>query len=203
MLRTPSACAPSSSDSSAMRFRSRVVTWTRHSRSRSCWIPNATAIAPIRTRAIAESLTLTRSVPASRRRRAASSVRSIRMLRGGSISTEITNRPSASACGEAGSAAARRLHRSAGAVGLARCAGPAPDAVARPRPRGRGAGLGRAERVEGGAHRRDVGRRRPAAAADDPRARVEQPRHDRAEVRRARPRRRTGPRGAAAGRRWA
>ena len=97
MLRTPSAWAPSSSDSSAMRFRSRVVQWTRHSTSTSCWIPKATAIAPIRTLAIAESDTLTTSVPASRRSRAASSVRSMRMLRGGSISTEITNRRSASA----------------------------------------------------------------------------------------------------------
>jgi hypothetical protein len=53
--------------------------------------PNATDRALIRTRAIAESDTLTTSTPASRRSRAASIVRSIRMLRGGSISTETTN----------------------------------------------------------------------------------------------------------------
>ncbi len=97
MLRTPSAWAPSSSDSRAIRFRSRVVTCTTHSRSSSCWTPNATAIAPIRTRAIAESEMLTTSAPASRSRRAASSVRSILMDRGGSISTEITKRPAARA----------------------------------------------------------------------------------------------------------
>ena len=96
MFRTPSAWAPRSSDSIAMRFRSRVVKWTRHSRSRSCWIPNATAIAPIRTRAIAESLMLTRSTPASRSSRAASIVRSIRIERGGSISTDTTKRPARS-----------------------------------------------------------------------------------------------------------
>ena len=111
MLRTPSACAPSSSDSSAIRFRSRVVKWTRHSRSRSCWIPNATAIAPIRTRAIAESLMLTRSAPASRSSRAASIVRSMRTLRGGSISTEITKRPSASAYAEARAARSSSIDR--------------------------------------------------------------------------------------------
>ena len=59
-------------------------------------MPNATANAPIRTRAIAESETLTASTPASWRRRAASIVRSIRTDRGGSISTETTNRRAAS-----------------------------------------------------------------------------------------------------------
>ena len=101
MLRTPSACAPSSSDSSAIRFRSRVVQWTRHSRSRSCWIPNATANAPIRTLAIAESETFTASTPAACSSRAASMVRSMRTLRGGSISTETTN------CWAASSSASR------------------------------------------------------------------------------------------------
>ncbi len=52
----------------------------------------------MRTRAIAESDTLTRSAPASWSRRPASIVRSMRTLRGGSISTEMTNRPAASAC---------------------------------------------------------------------------------------------------------
>ena len=97
MSRTPRACAPSSSDSRAMRLRSRVVTWTTHSRSRSCWIPNATASAPIRTRAMAESLMLTASTPAAWSRRAASIVRSMRTERGGSISTEMTKRRSARA----------------------------------------------------------------------------------------------------------
>ena len=60
-------------------------------------MPNATAIAPIRTRAIAESLMLTRSTPAAWSSRAASIVRSIRIERGGSISTEMTNRRSWSA----------------------------------------------------------------------------------------------------------
>ena len=96
MSRTPSACAPRSSDSRAMRFRSRVVKWTRHSRSRSCWMPNATDRQPIRTRAIALSLTLTRSTPAAWRSRAASIVRSMRIERGGSISTDTTKRPAAS-----------------------------------------------------------------------------------------------------------
>ena len=96
MLRTPSACAPRSSDSSAIRFRSRVVKWTRHSRSMSCWMPKATAMAPIRTRAIALSLMLTRSTPASWSTAAASIVRSMRTERGGSISTLMTKRPSAS-----------------------------------------------------------------------------------------------------------
>ena len=59
-------------------------------------MPNATARQPMRTRAIALSLTFTRSTPASRSSRAASIVRSIRMERGGSISTETTNRPAAS-----------------------------------------------------------------------------------------------------------
>ena len=90
MSRTPRAWAPSSSDSSAMRLRSRVVKWTTHSRSRSCWTPKATASAPIRTLAIAESLMLTASTPAAWRSRAASIVRSMRTERGGSISTEIT-----------------------------------------------------------------------------------------------------------------
>ena len=53
-------------------------------------MPNATAIAPMRTRAMAESLILTRSTPADLRSRAASIVRSMRIDRGGSISTEIT-----------------------------------------------------------------------------------------------------------------
>src|SRR5664280_1797018 len=59
-------------------------------------MPNATAIAPIRTRPVAESLMLTKSTPASRSRRAASIVRSMRIDRGGSISTAMTNEPSAS-----------------------------------------------------------------------------------------------------------
>src|SRR5665647_657125 len=75
MLRTPSAWAPSSSDSRAIKLRSRVVKWTRHSRSRSCWTPKATARAPMRTRAMALSLMLTTSTPASWSSRAASIVR--------------------------------------------------------------------------------------------------------------------------------
>src|SRR5664280_3845129 len=59
-------------------------------------MPNATAIALIRTRPVAESLMLTKSTPASRSRRAASIVRSMRIDRGGSISTAITTEPSAS-----------------------------------------------------------------------------------------------------------
>ena len=191
MLRTPRAWAPSSSDSRAIRFRSRVVQWTRHSRSRSCWIPNATAIAPIRTRAIAESLTLTTSTPASRRSRAASIVRSIRTERGGSISTDTTNRPAARSGRQAG-----RRRRVADAR---RVAGPLDDRRPRPaceipagtpsarRPRGRGRRRGPApgrslERVEDRAHRRDMGRRRAAAAADDPGPRVQQSRGHRREV---------------------
>ena len=44
----------------------------------------------MRTRAMAESLTFTQSAPAAASRRAASTVRSIRIERGGSISTEMT-----------------------------------------------------------------------------------------------------------------
>src|SRR5687768_11537880 len=69
MSRTPRACAPSSSDSSAMRLRSRVVKWTMHSRSRSCCTPNATASAPMRTRAMALSRSLDRALDAHRARR--------------------------------------------------------------------------------------------------------------------------------------
>ena len=181
MLRTPRAWAPSSSDSSAIRFRSRVVQWTRHSRSRSCWIPNATDRALIRTRAIAESETLTTSTPASRRSRAASIVRSIRMLRGGSISTETTNRPAARS-------SARRVGGGALAGRRGVAAAPRGSAVdGRRAPAGRGAGGRRVERrrrgrVERGAHRGDVLGRRPAAAADDPGAGREQPRRHRPEV---------------------
>ena len=60
-------------------------------------MPNATAIAPIRTRAMAESLMLTASTPAAWSSRAASIVRSMRTERGGSISTEMTNRRSSRA----------------------------------------------------------------------------------------------------------
>ena len=56
-----------------------------------------TAMAPMRTRAMALSLMLTRSAPASRMSSADSSVRSMRTERGGSISTLTTKRPSASA----------------------------------------------------------------------------------------------------------
>ena len=59
-------------------------------------MPNATAIALMRTRAMALSLMLTRSTPASESTRAASRVRSMRTDRGGSISTLMTKRPSAS-----------------------------------------------------------------------------------------------------------
>ncbi len=93
MSRTPRAWAPSSSASRAIRLRSRVVRCTTHSSPSSRWMPNATASAPIRTRAIAESEMFTQSAPASRRRRAESMVRSMRIDRGGSISTETTYRP--------------------------------------------------------------------------------------------------------------
>ena len=165
MLRTPSAWAPSSSDSRAIRFRSRVVQWTRHSRSRSCWIPNATDRALIRTLAMAESDTLTTSTPASRRSRAASMVRSMRMLRGGSISTDTTNRPPASS-------PARRVGggaSSVGAGGVGRDAsfdeGRPRRSVAAARPSG---GVG-SRGVERHPHRGDVIGRRPATAADDAR----------------------------------
>ena len=183
MLRTPSAWAPSSSDSSAIRFRSRVVQWTRHSRSRSCWIPNATDRALIRTRAIAESETLTRSTPASRRSRAASIVRSIRMLRGGSISTETTNRPaSSSSARRVGGGGRRRRRRrpfderrprsQSATATCGRSAAVAAD----------GGRTGRQDRVERGPHRGDVLGRRPAAATDDPGPGRQQPRRHRAEV---------------------
>ena len=190
MLRTPRAWAPSSSDSSAIRLRSRVVVWTRHSRSRSCWMPKATARAPIRTRAMAESDTLTRSTPEDWRRRAASIVRSMRTLRGGSISTETTNRPAARAwpsreprsgrSSPVGPASANAVRGMAPETTEECWAAPAWLVLRR---------VSRLRRldhaaVERGAHRRDVGRGRPAAATDDPGTGVEQPRDDRAEPRR-------------------
>ena len=183
MLRTPSACAPSSSDSRAIRFRSRVVVWTTHSRSTSCWIPKATDIAPIRTRAIAESLMLTMSTPDSRRSRAASSVRSIRMLRGGSISTDTTNRPSARA--RARRVGSGRPAPSGGASSGGEARRPDQDrrgALQRCGLRLRAPLVGGRDGVERGPHRRDVLRGRAAAAADDRRPGVEQAGHDAAEV---------------------
>ena len=187
MLRTPSAWAPSSSDSSAIRFRSRVVQWTRHSRSRSCWIPNATDSALIRTRAIAESETLTTSTPASRRSRAASIVRSIRMLRGGSISTETTKR-------RAASSSASRVGGGASSAGVGRALarrGSAPGRAVGDRRRASAAiaaasvAPAAASASERGPHRGDVLGRRAAAAADDPGAGGEHPRRHRPEVLRA------------------
>ncbi len=94
-------------------------------------------MAPMRTRAMAESLMFTTSVPASRSSRAASSVRSIRMLRGGSISTEITKRRSvrararrvaggrSSASASGASASAKAARGLAPATGLGRSRAPA------------------------------------------------------------------------------
>ena len=196
MLRTPSACAPSSSDSSAIRFRSRVVQWTRHSRSRSCWIPNATANAPIRTLAIAELETLTASTPASWRRRAASIVRSIRTDRGGSISTDTTNRRAASSsASRVGGGAPAVPSRAARSASAARGCDGAISRVVAAAVHGPGA-----DRVERRPHRGDVLGRRPAAPADDPCPGLDHPRRDLREVVRRRPRRRNGPRAAVAGR---
>ena len=95
-LRTPSACAPSRSDCSAIRLRSRVVWWISASMPASRWTRTARASALIRTRAIGESPMLIASAPASRSRRAPSIALRGLTPRGGSISTETTNAPSAS-----------------------------------------------------------------------------------------------------------
>ena len=82
-------------------------------------MPNATAKAPIRTLAIAESETFTASTPAACSSRAASMVRSMRTLRGGSISTETTNRLAASSSASrvgGGAPSASSVARSASAA---------------------------------------------------------------------------------------
>jgi hypothetical protein len=126
-------------------------------------MPNATAIAPIRTRAIAESLMLTRSTPASRRsRRPRSCGRSGSSAAGRSRPRRRTGpreRGRGAAAGGGGSSrlrgAVRGRRRELGRAGAVASRGACPDA----------ASAGR--RIERGAHRRDVGRRRAAAAADD------------------------------------
>ena len=138
-------------------------------------MPKATAIAPMRTRAMAESLTLTRSTPASWSSRAASIVRSIRMERGGSISTLTTKlaapQPPAQ---RRRRVAARRLPDAVAAIeGGGSWSGRRLDDRARG-PRPRPLVVGRLDRVERGAHRGDVRRRRAAAAADDARPGSEQ-----------------------------
>ena len=110
-------------------------------------MPNATAIAPIRTRAIAESLMLTRSTPASRRSRAASIVRSIRIERGGSISTETTNRPLAELGEELAWAAARSPRRPTASARARRRIGRATGDSAAPTGRGRLAAAASASRA--------------------------------------------------------
>ena len=185
MLRTPRAWAPSSSASRAIRFRSRVVRWTTHSRSRSCWIPKATAMAPIRTRPVAESLTFTTSTPASWSSRAASMVRSMRIERGGSISTEMTNVPSASL-------RARVVGGGAVALGARPRGGALRGGGRSPRSRGSASSGARGDchsaaalgghGVDRRPHRRRVLGRRAAAAADDRGAGGDHPRDHLAEV---------------------
>ena len=110
----------------------------------------------------------TMSTPAAWSRRAASIVRSMRTERGGSISTEITYRPSASAWRGA-SGGGRRVGRRAGD----RCAD---GALAGSRLGGRRRRPARPlgdPRVDRCPHRGDVVGCRPAAAADDRRPGVE------------------------------
>ena len=163
-------------------------------------MPNATAIAPIRTRAIAQSLMLTRSTPASPSRRAASMVRSMRTERGGSISTRDDEATGREGSGEAGRRRVGVVGAVAGRPGDGAWRAPRPARRRRDGPRSpwrRGARRRGARRVEGHAHRRDVLGRRPAAAADD-RAPAATNRGDHvAEVGRVPPHRRTGPRPAA------
>ena len=139
---------------------------------------------------------LTRSTPAAWSSRAASIVRSMRIERGGSISTEMTKRPSRRALGSS-PVGRRRLvrgrarrcaddRRCAGCVRRAPRDGPLPRCAS-----------GR-ERVERRAHRGDVLRRRAAAAADDRAPRRRRTRADHVgRSSRVRRRRRTGPRCAA------
>ena len=107
---------------------------------------------------------LTRSTPASRRSRAASIVRSIRIERGGSISTETTKRPSRSFGEELGRR--RRLAGRRPAVGGAASTNDGRDRRGRRGRRGRAVAsrpalaAGRAARVERGPHR---GRCAPAS----------------------------------------
>ena len=108
-----------------------------------------------------------RSTPAAWSSRAASIVRSMRIERGGSISTEIDE----PAVRERPRQPGRAVARSGPVVGVAdgrrsRRAGPARSG--RPRPRAASARRDRSG-VERRAHRGDVLRRRPAAATDDPR----------------------------------
>ena len=112
----------------------------------------------------------------------------MRTLRGGSISTETTNRPAASAwpSREPRSGRSTPGRGRLGERGARHGARDDRGVLGGGGPRSRAARVARLRRldraaVERGAHGRDVGRRRAAAAADDPRTGVEQPRHDRAE----------------------
>ena len=161
----PSACAPRSIDSSPAIDASRGVRCGIVSSPTTRSIV-AEAMSPlIRARARGLSLTSTTSTcPSSCSARASSSIACALPPRGGSISTETTNSP------------ARELPlQERLALGLA-----ARDddlALANDEPRARAAVL-----VDGVPDRRDLGRRRSAAAADDPRAELARVRGELGEV---------------------
>ena len=94
-LRTPSACAPSSTDSSPITVVSRGVTWGIVSIPQLRSIATAAISAFIRARAIGLSLMSTKpTLPDSASRRATASIASLLPPCGGSSSTETTHSPS-------------------------------------------------------------------------------------------------------------
>ena len=176
-----------------MRFRSRVVQWTRHSRSRSCWIPNATARALIRTRAIAESEMLTTSTPGV----AQESGRLDRPLDPDAPRRVDLDRHDEAAGGEQLGQAGRWRCLPGGREAACRFRDGCPRWTAGDLRRGAGGGSGQwrglganapgvlADGVESRPHRRRVRRRRAAAATDDAGAGGQHPRRDGPEVVRA------------------
>ncbi len=98
MLRTPNACAPIRSAWSPISERSRVVRWRIVSMPTCCWIRTHNASAPMRTRAMGLSATLTASAPWALATAAPSSIFAALKPRGGSTSTLTTNLPAASFC---------------------------------------------------------------------------------------------------------
>ena len=123
MLRMPCECAPSSSDWSAIRFRSRVVKWMIVSRPTRRWMWSARLMQPIRTRAIGLSPMLMQSTPTSASSAAPFTIRVGLRPFGGSSSTLTTNFFSASACwsGVGSTLTADSMASTAGGAGRADC----------------------------------------------------------------------------------
>ena len=152
-----------------------------------------TAMAPMRTRAMALSLMLTRSAPASRMSSADCSVRSMRTERGGSISTLMTKRPTLSAVarpvGGGAATSSLKARRAVGSRWWPDSTGTATRQCCRSRTqrrsrsrtpqrrRSRQAGAPRRLTVQGLAHGGHVLGRRAAAAAHDLRSGGQEARH--------------------------